>query len=57
MVQVLDALVRMETGIHRGILVWIVLRVPTLCALRRHWENPVARVACAADERLVILWK
>ena len=31
--------------------------IPTLCALRIHWENPVARVACAADERLVILGK
>ena len=31
--------------------------IPTLCALRIRWENPVARVACAADERLVILAK
>ncbi len=54
MVQVLDA-----SGTDEG---WHPQRhtcadslLPALCALRIHRDNPVARVACAADERPVLL--
>ncbi len=54
MVQVLDA-PGTDGGWHPQRHTCADSLVPTLCALRIHWENPVARVAYAADERLVIL--